>query len=89
VQYGLKPFYFDDGPSGNNAFRIIDRQNIGAADQQALAAVVQAVQNANTSGIQAGQIYQIYNRYSFKALECTGWGSTNGTPAAMVISSGR
>ncbi|NMN37540.1 cellulase family glycosylhydrolase [Pedobacter sp. SG918] len=85
VQYGLKPFYFDDGASGNNAFRILDRQNIGGADQQALAAVVQAGQNANTSSIQAGQIYQIYNRYSFKALEAAGWGSSNGTVAQQWL----
>jgi hypothetical protein len=78
---GLLPFYFDDGSSGNNAFRIIDRQTNGVADQQGLAAVVQGAQNNTTSTIQVGQVYQIVNRYSFKALEIGGWGTANQTPA--------
>ncbi|MEO6632677.1 MAG: cellulase family glycosylhydrolase, partial [Mucilaginibacter sp.] len=81
LQYGLRPFYFDDGSTGNNAFRIINRQTNGVADQQALAAVRQGGQNNTSSIIQVGQVYQIYNRYSFKALEFAGWGTANQTAA--------
>ncbi|MDQ0640535.1 endoglucanase [Pedobacter sp. W3I1] len=79
--YGLQPFYFDDGSAGNNAFRLIDRQTNGVADQQGLAAVVQGTQNNTASTIQVGQVYQIVNRYSFKALEFGGWATANQTPA--------
>ncbi|MDN3580345.1 cellulase family glycosylhydrolase [Mucilaginibacter flavus] len=81
LQFGLHPFYFDDGSTGNNAFRIINRQTNGVADQQGLAAVIQGTQNGTSSSIQIGQIYQIYNRYSFKALEFAGWGTANQTSA--------
>jgi hypothetical protein len=79
--YGLHPFYFDDGSTGNNAFRLINRQTNGVADQQGLAAVMQGAQSNNSPGIQTGQVYQIINRNSFKALEFAGWGTTNQTPA--------
>jgi hypothetical protein len=81
LQYGLRPFYFDDGSQGNNAFRIINRQTNGVADQQGLAAAIQGGQNGTSSTIQVGQVYQIYNRYSFKALDISGAGTTNGTLA--------
>lgn len=81
LQYGLHPFYFDDGSTANNAFRIINRQTNGVADQQGLAAVMQGGQNGTSSTIQVGQVYQIFNRNSFKALEFAGWGTTNQTPA--------
>jgi endoglucanase len=81
LAYGLKPFYFDDGSTGNNAFRIINRQTNGVADQQGLAAVVQGAQNGTSSTIQVGQVYQIYSRNSFKALEFAGWGTANQTQA--------
>jgi aryl-phospho-beta-D-glucosidase BglC (GH1 family) len=81
LKYGLRPFYFDDGSTGNNAFRLINRQTNGVADQQGLAAVAQGAQNGTSSTIQVGQIYQIYNRFSFKALEFAGWGIANQTPA--------
>ncbi|WPV01731.1 cellulase family glycosylhydrolase [Mucilaginibacter sp. cycad4] len=81
LQYGLRPFYFDDGATGNNAFRIISRQNNNIADQQGYAAVAQGVQNNTSSTIQVGQVYQIYSRNSFKALEFAGWGTANQTQA--------
>ncbi|WEA00478.1 cellulase family glycosylhydrolase [Mucilaginibacter sp. SJ] len=81
LQYGLRPFYFDDGSTGNNAFRLMSRQTNGAADQQGLAAVIQGGQNNTSSSIQVGQVYQIYSRNSFKALEFAGWGTANQTQA--------
>jgi aryl-phospho-beta-D-glucosidase BglC (GH1 family) len=81
LQYGLRPFYFDDGSTGNNAFRIINRQTNGVADQQGMAAVAQGTQNNTSSTIQVGQVYQIYSRNSFKALEFAGWGTANQTQA--------
>jgi len=81
LQYGLRPFYFDDGATGNNAFRLMSRQTYGAADQQGLAAVIQGGQNNTSSSIQVGQVYQIYSRNSFKALEFAGWGTANQTQA--------
>ncbi|WP_426585862.1 cellulase family glycosylhydrolase [Mucilaginibacter sp. R-33] len=81
LQYGLRPFYFDDGATGNNAFRLMSRQTNGAADQQGLAAVIQGGQNNTSSSIQVGQVYQIYSRNSFKALEFAGWGTANQTQA--------
>lgn len=81
LQYGLRPFYFDDGSTGNNAFRIINRQTNGVADQQGLAAIMQGTQNGTSSTIQVGQVYQIFNRNSFKALEFAGWGTANQTQA--------
>lgn len=81
LQYGLHPFYFDDGSTGNNAFRIINRQTNGVADQQGLAAIMQGAQNGTSSTIQVGQVYQIYNRNSFKALEIGGWATANGSAA--------
>ncbi|MDR6944728.1 cellulase family glycosylhydrolase [Mucilaginibacter pocheonensis] len=81
LKYGLRPFYFDDGSQGNNAFRIINRQTNGVADQQGLAAVMQGAQNGTSSTIQVGQVYQIVNRNSFKALEFAGWGTANQTAA--------
>jgi aryl-phospho-beta-D-glucosidase BglC (GH1 family) len=81
--YGLRPFYFDDGSTGNNAFRIIDRQTNGVADQQGLAAVIQGTQNGGSPGFQVGSVYQIFNRYSFKALEIGGWATGNGSSAGQ------
>lgn len=81
LQYGLRPFYFDDGATGNNAFRIISRQNNNIADQQGYAAVAQGAQNNTSLTIQVGQVYQIYSRNSFKALEFAGWGTANQTQA--------
>lgn len=81
LQYGLHPFYFDDGSTGNNAFRIINRQTNTAADQQGLAAIKQGAQNGTSSTIQIGQIYEIFNRNSFKALDIYGAGTANQTTA--------
>ncbi|AYL95526.1 cellulase family glycosylhydrolase [Mucilaginibacter celer] len=81
LQYGLRPFYFDDGATGNNAFKLISRQNNNVGDQQGYSAVVQGGQNNTSLAIQIGQVYQIYNRNSFKALEFAGWGTANQTQA--------
>ncbi|WP_259067127.1 cellulase family glycosylhydrolase [Mucilaginibacter sp. X4EP1] len=81
LQYGLHPFYFDDGSTGNNAFRIINRQTNTAADQQGLAAIKQGAQNGTSSTIQIGQVYEIFNRNSFKALDIYGAGTVNQTVA--------
>jgi hypothetical protein len=42
---------------------------------------VQGTQTASSSAIQVGSVYQIVNRYSFKALEFAGWGTANQTAA--------
>src|SRR6185369_7265252 len=59
---GILPFLWDTGS-------IIDRSTYAIKDQQQLAALVQGTQTATSPGIQAGSVYQILNRYSFKALE--------------------
>jgi len=67
---GILPFLWDTGS-------IIDRSTYAIKDQQQLAALVQGTQTATSPGIQAGSVYQILNRYSFKALEIAGWGTAN------------
>jgi len=82
LQYGLKPFYFDSGGTDStNPGRIFNRQNNSVYDQQGLAAILQGAQNNTSSIIQVGQVYQIYSRNSFKALEFAGWGTANQTQA--------
>lgn len=82
LQYGLKPFYFDaGGTDSTNPGRIFNRQNNSVYDQQGLAAILQGAQNNTSSIIQVGQVYQIYSRNSFKALEFAGWGTANQTQA--------
>lgn len=71
---GILPFLWDTGS-------IINRSTYAVQDQRELAALVQGTQTANAPGIQIGGVYQIVNRYSFKALEIGGWASANGSPA--------
>ncbi|WP_419789009.1 cellulase family glycosylhydrolase [Mucilaginibacter sp. FT3.2] len=71
---GMLPFLWDTGS-------IIDRSTYAVNDQQQLAALVQGGQTASSSAIQVGSVYQIVNRYSFKALEIGGWASANGSAA--------
>jgi aryl-phospho-beta-D-glucosidase BglC (GH1 family) len=71
---GLIPFLWDTGS-------LISRSNYGVLDQRDLAALVQGKQTALSPGIQAGSVYQIINRYSFKPLEIAGWGAANGSLA--------
>jgi len=71
---GMLPFLWDTGS-------IIDRSTYAVKDQQQLAAMVQGVQSSTSPGIQAGSVYQIVNRYSFKALDIAGWGTANQTLA--------
>ncbi|WDF75534.1 cellulase family glycosylhydrolase [Mucilaginibacter sp. KACC 22773] len=71
---GLLPFLWDTGS-------IIDRSTYAVKDQQQLAALVQGAQTATSSAIQVGSVYQIVNRFSFKALEIGGWASANGATA--------
>jgi aryl-phospho-beta-D-glucosidase BglC (GH1 family) len=71
---GILPFLWDTGS-------IIDRSTYAVKDQQQLAALVQGTQSATSPGIQVGSVYQIANRYSFKALEFAGWGTANQTLA--------
>jgi len=71
---GILPFLWDTGS-------IIDRSTYAVKDQQQLAALVQGTQTATSAGVQVGSVYQIINRYSFKALEFAGWGTANQTAA--------
>ncbi|WPU97858.1 cellulase family glycosylhydrolase [Mucilaginibacter sp. cycad4] len=71
---GILPFLWDTGS-------IIDRSTYAVKDQQQLAAIVQGAQTATSPGIQAGSVYQIMNRNSFRALEFAGWGTANQTSA--------
>ncbi|SDP28855.1 Aryl-phospho-beta-D-glucosidase BglC, GH1 family [Mucilaginibacter sp. OK268] len=71
---GMLPFLWDTGS-------IIDRSTYAVKDQQQLAAMVQGAQSSTSPGIQAGSVYQIVNRYSFKALDIAGWGTANQTLA--------
>lgn len=71
---GILPFLWDTGS-------IIDRSTYAVKDQQQLTALVQGTQTATSPGIQVGSVYQIVNRFSFKALEIGGWASANGATA--------
>ena len=71
---GILPFLWDTGS-------IINRSTYAVQDKQQLAALVQGTQTASSPGIQVGSVYQIVNRYSFKALEFAGWGTANQTAA--------
>lgn len=71
---GILPFLWDTGS-------IIDRSTYAVNDQQQLTALVQGTQTATSAAIQVGSVYQIVNRYSFKALDISAWGTANQTPA--------
>jgi len=71
---GILPFLWDTGS-------IINRSTYAVQDQQQLTALVQGTQTTSSPGIQVGSVYQIVNRYSFKALEIGGWASANGATA--------
>ncbi|MCR8557208.1 cellulase family glycosylhydrolase [Mucilaginibacter sp. BJC16-A38] len=71
---GMLPFLWDTGS-------IISRSNYSVQDQQQLAAMVQGTQTGSSQTFQVGGVYQILNRYSFKPLEISGWGTANGSLA--------
>jgi len=71
---GMLPFLWDTGS-------IISRSNYSVQDYQQLASLTQGTQNGSSQTFQNGGVYQIINRYSFKALEIAGWGSANGSLA--------
>jgi hypothetical protein len=71
---GMLPFLWDTGS-------IINRSTYAVQDQRDLAALVQGKQTGASPAFQVGGVYQIINRYSFKPLEISGWGSANGSLA--------
>ncbi|MFI5137984.1 MAG: cellulase family glycosylhydrolase [Sphingobacteriales bacterium] len=71
---GMIPFLWDIGT-------IINRSTYAVQDQRELAALTQGKQTGSSQTFQVGSVYQIINRYSFKPLEISGWGTANGSLA--------
>lgn len=78
---GVRPFYWDNGWTGRNAFALFDRDTTAVVDQASIRSLTggAALPPPGGDGIIANGIYQITSRLSGKVLEVAGLGTSDGS----------